>query len=102
MYHAGEAFLALVLFELPMGFLMGTVCYLVVWIPVGWGYHAPDRLAQSILLFMVGSNTFRALFASVQLSTRQATGACTARRGAPKGVFLCVGVRGSADSRWRP
>jgi hypothetical protein len=37
-YKARDAFLALVLFELPMGFIFGVMSYLVMWAPVGWDY----------------------------------------------------------------
>jgi len=41
-----------------------------MWLPVGWGYDAPDRLAKSILLFMIAAQAFRAMFTAVQLSSK--------------------------------
>lgn len=74
LYKATHAFLALLLFELPMGVFFGIVCYLCMWIPVGWGYDAPDRLARAVLLFMVASNAYRSLFTVVQLSSKSSSG----------------------------
>lgn len=73
LYKAGESFLALQFFEVPMGCFFGIVCYLVMWIPVGWGYDNIDRLAKSILLFMFSAQAFRSLFAVVQLSSRMSS-----------------------------
>jgi len=73
LYKAGESYLALQFFEMPMGCFFGIVCYLVMWVPVGWGYDAPDRLAKSILLFMFSAQAFRSLFAVVQLSSRMSS-----------------------------
>jgi hypothetical protein len=53
-----------------MGAFFSIVCYLVMWLPVGWGYDAPDRLAKSILLFMIAAQAFRAMFTAVQVRAR--------------------------------
>jgi len=45
-YKARDAFLALVVFELPMGFLFGVLSYLVMWAPVGWDYKVTLNLPQ--------------------------------------------------------
>jgi hypothetical protein len=70
LYKGLDAYVALQLFEIPMGAFFSIVCYLVMWLPVGWGYDAPDRLAKSILLFMVAAQAFRAMFTAVQLSSK--------------------------------
>jgi len=70
LYKGLDSYLALQVFEIPMGAFFAIVCYLVMWLPVGWGYDAPDRLAKSILLFMIAAQAFRAMFTAVQLSSK--------------------------------
>jgi hypothetical protein len=39
-----------------------------MWVPVGWGYHAPESLASAIFLFMLAAGPLRTLFSVAQLS----------------------------------
>jgi hypothetical protein len=74
-YKARDAFIALVMFEIPMGCLFGALSYLVMWAPVGWDYKSPDRLWKALLLFALASGPIRAVFSAVQLSSRSSSSA---------------------------